>query len=115
VLWTRGEATVADVHQDLRASRGLAPTTIATMLRKMDDKGLVLHRKDGRTFVYRPKVARDSVHRSMVGDLIERLFAGDPKALVHHLLDEGELDVAELDDLRKRVARAKREGGGDGR
>ena len=114
LLWARGEATVADVHQELHDSRGLAMTTIATMLRKMDDRGLVAHRREGRTFVYRPSVARDAVHRSMVGDLIERLFAGDPKELVHHLLTEGELDAEALDDLRQRVAKHKRRGGRDG-
>jgi predicted transcriptional regulator len=115
VLWERGEATVADVHQDLLSARGLAPTTIATMLRKMDERGLCAHRREGRSLVYRARVARDQVHRSMVGDLIDRLFAGDPKQLVHHLLSEGEIDLAELEDLRRRVGRARRAGGRDGR
>lgn len=114
VLWQRGEATAGEVHQDLLEERGLAPTTIATMLRKMDERGLVAHRRDGRTFVYSPAVDRDAVHKSMVGDLITRLFSGDPKALVHHLVTEGELDVEELDDLRKLIARAKRGGGRHG-
>ncbi len=48
VLWTDGESTVADVHRELLDERGLAPTTIATMLRKMEDKGVVLHRREGR-------------------------------------------------------------------
>jgi len=51
VLWERGEATTGDVHEALRAERGLAFTTIATMLRKMEDKGVVTHRAEGRQFV----------------------------------------------------------------
>ena len=47
VLWERGEATTAEVHEALREERGLAPTTIATMLRKMEDKGVVAHRAAG--------------------------------------------------------------------
>ena len=47
VLWERGEATAARVHEALREERGLAPTTIATMLRKMEDKGVVAHRAEG--------------------------------------------------------------------
>jgi predicted transcriptional regulator len=108
VLWARGEATTADVHEALRQERGLAPTTIATMLRKMEDKGVVAHRAEGRQFVYRPTVSEDLVRRSMVGELVERLFAGDPKALVAHLVSEHEIDPGELGALRRRVAGGKK-------
>lgn len=106
VLWERGEATTADVHAALHAERGLAFTTIATMLRKMEDKGVVTHRPDGRQFVYRPAVSEDHVRRSMVGELVARLFEGDPKALVAHLVSEHEIDATELRELRRRVANA---------
>lgn len=110
VLWEGGEAPASAVHQALHA-RGLALTTIATMLRKMEEKGVVRHRTDGRTFVYRPVVAAGDVNRSMVGALVEQLFGGDPKALVSHLLAEGEIELSELDDLRRKVrAREKKEG-----
>ena len=109
VLWARGEATTADVHEALRAERGLALTTIATMLRKMEDKGVVQHRAEGRQFVYRPTVTEDEVRQSMVGELVERLFDGDAKALVAHLVSEHEIDPAELRELRRRVS-AGREG-----
>jgi predicted transcriptional regulator len=103
VLWERGEATTADVHEALHAERGLALTTIATMLRKMEDKGVVAHRAEGRQFVYRPTVTQAEVRESMVGELVERLFGGDAKALVAHLVSEHELDGADLAQLRKRV------------
>jgi predicted transcriptional regulator len=103
VLWSRGEATTAEVCEALRDERGLALTTIATMLRKMEEKGVVVHRSEGRQFVYRPSVSEDQVRRSMVGELVSRLFAGDPKALVAHLVSENEIDVAELEQLRRRV------------
>jgi predicted transcriptional regulator len=108
VLWKRGEATVAEVHESLREERGLAPTTIATMLRKMEDKGVVAHRAERRQFVYRPTVSEDLVRRSMVGELVERLFGGDPKALVAHLVSEHEIEPGELPELRRRVAARKR-------
>jgi predicted transcriptional regulator len=103
VLWARGEATTADVHEALREDRGLALTTIATMLRKMEEKGVVAHRVEGRQFVYQPKVSEDQVRRSMVGELVGRLFGGDPKALVAHLVSENEIEPAELDELRRRL------------
>jgi predicted transcriptional regulator len=100
VLWQRDEATVAEVHEALREERGLAPTTIATMLRKMEDKGVVDHRVEGRHFIYRPVISEDEVRTSMVGELLDRLFAGDPAALVSHLVNDHDLEDEEMDRLR---------------
>jgi predicted transcriptional regulator len=104
VLWDRGEAAAADVHEALVEERGLAPTTIATMLSKMERKGVVVHRTAGRRFLYRATVSEPVVRRSMVGELTERLFSGDPLALVSHLLEEHRIDPHELADLRDLVA-----------
>jgi len=112
VLWLQSEATAGEVHRAL-AERGLAPTTIATMLRKMEERGLVDHRTQGRQFVYRPLVREDEINRSMVGDLVDRLFRGDPLALIHHLVREGELDLAELESLRRAVDSADDDGAED--
>lgn len=101
VLWRHGEAAVAEVHEALLAERGLAPTTIATMLKKMEDKGVVAHRAEGRRYLYRPTVSEPQVRRSMVGELTERLFLGDTAALVSHLLAEHEIDPDELAELRR--------------
>lgn len=106
-LWQQGDVSVADVHAAL-SDRGLALTTIATMLRKMEEKGLVAHRENGRQFLYRAKVAPDLVQKNLVSDLVTRLFDGDPLELVNHLLREGEIDLGELDDLRRKVAEAER-------
>ena len=101
VLWERDEATVANVHEALYEERGLAPTTIATMLRKMENKGVVAHRLEGRQFFYRPVVSESDVRSSMVGELLDRLFAGDPAALVSHLVADHTIDDAEIERLRK--------------
>lgn len=108
VLWGRSEATVAEVHEALYDERGLAPTTIATMLRKMEDKGVVAHRVEGRQFVYRPLITEDAVRSSMVGELLERLFAGDPAALVSHLVADREIDREEIERLRTLLDAADR-------
>ncbi|MCG6948561.1 MAG: BlaI/MecI/CopY family transcriptional regulator [Acidobacteria bacterium] len=100
VLWARTEATVAEVHRALQDDRGLAPTTIATMLRKMEDKGVVAHRVEDRHFVYRPTVSEDEVRLTMVSELLNRLFAGDPAALVSHLVVDHDMDEAEIEKLR---------------
>jgi BlaI family transcriptional regulator, penicillinase repressor len=110
VLWQQGEGTVADVHEALAAARGLAPTTIATMLQKLERRGIVEHRTEGRRFVYRPLVSEDQVTRSMVAELTAQLFRGDVTALVSHLLAEHDVDRAELARLRALIAaHAKKE------
>ncbi len=100
VLWEREAATVAEVHQALLPDRGLAPTTIATMLRKMESKGVVSHRVEARHFVYQPTVSEEEVRSSMLGDLVDRLFAGDPAALVAHLMADRKIDDEEMERLR---------------
>ncbi|HVK63316.1 MAG TPA: BlaI/MecI/CopY family transcriptional regulator [Polyangium sp.] len=111
VLWELGEATVTDVHQALLSERGLAPTTIATMLKKMEEKGVVAHRADGRKFIYRPTVSEDQVTRGMVSDLTERLFRGDPVALVSHLIARHEIHADELSELERMIAAARKKEG----
>jgi predicted transcriptional regulator len=111
VLWARGESTVADVHEALEPERGLALTTIATMLVKMEKKGVVGHRTEGRRFIYRPLVSEGQVRRSMVADLTAQLFRGDVAALVNHLLSEHEIDPGELSELRNLIAAHEREEG----
>jgi len=103
VLWERREASVSDVHEALEAERGLAPTTIATMLVKLEKKGVVRHRAEGRRFIYSPTLSESEVRRSMVDELTSRLFLGSPTALVSHLLSEHEIEPAELDELRALV------------
>lgn len=110
VLWDSREATVAEVHGALHPERGLALTTIATMLSKMEKKGVVTHRTEGRQFVYSALVSEEEVHRSMVSQLTEKLFGGRPAALVNHLLTEQEIDPRELDEIRRLIEAAKRGG-----
>jgi predicted transcriptional regulator len=104
VLWGEGEASVARVQEALGPDRARALTTIATMLAKMEKKGVVAHRTIGRQFLYRAKVSEGEVRRSMVGELTRRLFRGDAAALVNHLLTEEEIDPNELERLRAMIA-----------
>ena len=96
VLWAADEATAADVHAALAPARGLAPTTVSTLLARLEKRGVVEHRSEGRQFVYRATVSEAQVRRSMVSELAEQLFGGDPAALVSHLVRERELDAGDL-------------------
>ena len=110
VLWERGEAPAIEVHKALFEERGLAVTTIKTMLRKLEEHGCVEHRTKGMQFIYRPAIAEADVRQGMVSELVRRLFAGDSAALVNHLVQSGEIAPDDLEDLREIVSR-KRKGG----
>jgi len=112
VLWACREASSSQVHAALVDEHGLAPTTIATMLKKMEDKGVVQHRAEGRQFIYQPAVAEQDVRQTMVSELVGNVFRGDHAALVNHLLTEGDFDPDELAVLRARIEGARREEGG---
>ncbi|MDP7062105.1 MAG: BlaI/MecI/CopY family transcriptional regulator, partial [Planctomycetota bacterium] len=105
------EASSAQVHAALVEKHGLAPTTIATMLKKMDDKGVIKHRSEGRQFIYQPAVAEEDVRQTMVSELVGNVFRGDHAALVNHLLTEGDFGPNELAVLRARIEGAQREEG----
>ena len=111
VLWERGEAPAIEVHQALFEERGLAVTTIKTMLRKLEEYGCVQHRTNGRQFIYRPAIAEADVRKGMVGALVQRLFGGDSAALVNHLVRSGEIDPDDLEGLEEILSTKRKETG----
>lgn len=98
VLWELGEGTVQEVCD--RLERPLAYTTVMTTLSLLESKKQVLERrKNGRAYIYRPRVSREDVSRSMIADLREVLFGNQLPSLVLNLLSEeslGDDDVAAL-------------------
>ena len=105
VLWARGEASTADVAEVLASSRGLAHTTIATLLSRLEKRGVVESRRDGRQLVYRARVAEGDVRRSMVSGLLGSLFGGDARALIAHLVREEEIAAGDLERVRQLLER----------
>ena len=104
VLWDLGEATTQDVHQALaEAGHPLAPTTVATVLGRLERRGLVAHRSRGRQYGYRARVTEPQGRRSMLARLTDFFFGGDTAALVSHLAGGGVGDK-DLEEVRKLIA-----------
>ena len=110
VLWNCGPASVADVQGKLEGEP-LAYTTVATMLRKMEDRGLVRHQEEARRFIYEPVVSQEDVTRSMADDLVNRLFQGSFADAVSHLLETREVSRRELTRLEQLIKERKRRRG----
>ena len=110
-VWSRGEATVAEVHNALQRERGLAMTTIATVLSRLEKRGLVVHRSEKRQYIYRALVSETEVRGEMVQDLTDRLFAGDVAQLVSHLLNDEHVSPGDLERVRALIEEANQQKG----
>ena len=108
VLWERGPARVGDVQEALEGGDAMAYTTVATMLRKMEARGLVTHDNEGRSFIYRADVSQDDVTRSMSDDLMDRVFEGSLTDMVSHLLTTREVSADELKQLERLIAERRK-------
>jgi BlaI family transcriptional regulator, penicillinase repressor len=109
ILWARPETSVADVHAALGTASDHAYTTIATMLRKMETRGLVTHRTEGRTFLYQAALGEDAITRGLAEDLVDRVFEGNLAEMVAHLLTRHEVSREELNRLEKLIAERKKQ------
>lgn len=107
ILWERGEATVQDIWEALHPERGLAQTTVATMLSRLERRGVVTRRAQARQYHYKAAVTEEEVQHSMVGELTERLFDGDVTALMQHLLSGSDVSPGDLAKIREMIERAE--------
>ena len=101
VIWAKGSATVADVVQALNGRD--AYTTILTLMTILKGKGYLSSRKDGRAFVFVPRVDRNTAARKAAHQLLSKFFAGSASELVLSFLREEELTPQELDAIKKKI------------
>ena len=106
VLWEKGQATVGEVVDALNTRPKPAYNTVLTLLRIMEKKGYVSHRKDGRAFTFLPTVDRADASRSALRTLVDRFFEGSPRLLMLNLLEEGQLSPEALQQLKERIEEA---------
>jgi predicted transcriptional regulator len=111
VLWEIGSGSVREVHERLCPSGELAFNTVLTLLRIMEDKGLVTHRAEGRTFIYSPTCSRERVSSRF----LDKVFDGALDQLVLSMLRAKDASAAELRELEQLIARARREKQGHGK
>jgi BlaI family penicillinase repressor len=84
-LWALGEGTVRDVREVLVGQRNLAYTTVMTVLDRLEKRGGVSRRKDGRSFVYQPRATQEALRKYAVKELVDTLFGGSEDALREYL------------------------------
>lgn len=107
VLWDRGEATVRDVYEELRQRLPIVQNTVQAFLRTMEEKGLVTHRLEGRTFIYQPTYERQQTTQRLAEQLLTRAFDGAMDQLVQSVLSLRQPTKDELQRLEELLAEAK--------
>jgi len=103
VLWERERATVADVLASVRSKKPLTYSTVQTMMRILEEKGYARHEKVGRAFVYRAAVDAKQARRRALKHLVSRLFDNSPSLLVLNVLEDEQIDAAELKRLKRLI------------
>jgi len=109
ILWREGSGTVREVRAHLSGFRELAHTSVMTMMGIMTEKGYLKRAKQGKGYVYKPRVSKEETSRRMLGDMVERVYSGSAMAVMVNLLEMGDIDETELAKLR-RLIRQKEKG-----
>ena len=103
VLWERGESTVREVYEVLNERHPTGYTTVLKLLQIMTEKGLVQRDARQRAHVYEARTPREDTERQLVGDLLERAFAGSASSLVMRALSSKRTSPEELARIRKHL------------
>ena len=107
VLWDRGEATVTEVRD--RVDPDLAYTSISSMIRTLEMKGYVSHRRgEGKTHVYFPVIEPEKAGASALGRVLDKIYGGSPIKLLAQLMDQHKVSDKELTRMRELLKRARK-------
>lgn len=101
IVWRKGEVSVADVLEALPEERKLAYTSVSTVLRILEQKGVVGSRKVGRGHLYSALLPREAYEVQSVRHLVETVFDGTPSALVERLVEAVPLSPEEVEQIRQ--------------
>jgi BlaI family transcriptional regulator, penicillinase repressor len=100
ILWSRGLATVREVHEELSKSKEAGYTTTLKLMQIMHEKGLVKRDDSMRTHVYQPAVNKEKTQKHLLGKMIDNLFGGSSTQLVMQALGENKVSADELEKIQ---------------
>jgi len=106
VVWKRDAATVKDVCEAMSKRKATAYTTILTLMSILEEKGVLVHTKSGRAYVYRPVLSRQQATRNQVQDILTRFFDGNPEKLIENVLED-EIGTPELSGTVRNILESK--------
>jgi BlaI family transcriptional regulator, penicillinase repressor len=104
-LWARGDATAEQVREALQGRYPLKDSSVRTLLRRLEARGLLSHRLEGKVFVYRARVRRRSVAARAVQHIIDRFCAGSVEQFLVGMVDEQVLPARDIARLARKIGR----------
>jgi len=107
IVWGCDEVSASEVRRILSKSRKVARNTVRTLLERMEEKGWITHREEGRTFLYSAAQPRQATIGQKVQQIVDTVCGGSPEALVTALLDYRGLNSGELERIREMLAQAR--------
>jgi BlaI family transcriptional regulator, penicillinase repressor len=108
-VWNAGSASVEDVHRVVAKNRDLKETTTRTLLRRLEQKGYLTHKSDGRAYIYRAVEPARNLAARAVRQIIDRLCHGSVEELVTGMVDANVLDESEVEKLEQIVRSSRRQ------
>jgi BlaI family penicillinase repressor len=111
VLWERRRATAEDVREALAKHHFMKESTCRTILRRLEEKGYVSHKVEGRTNIYRGLEPQSNVAAKAVRHIIDRFCDGSVERLLVGMVESEVIDTRELKDLASKIARQKKRKG----
>lgn len=104
VVWKLGEATARQIQERLPGDRHY--NTVMTIIRVLERKNHLIHREDGRTFIYKASVAPEMARTRVLKHMVKQVFGGSAASLVLSLVETGDLTPEELDAIRRKVKKS---------
>ncbi len=101
VLWARGSSTVRDIHEALHNEEETGYTTTLKLMQIMVEKGLLVREDDGRRHIYRSALSEEKTQKQLLGDLLDKVFAGSAEKLVLRALSARKVSPKELQRIRE--------------
>ena len=106
-FWSHGPGSSEACREALAASRPMKDSTIRTVLRRLEEKGYLTHKIEGRTFIYRASDARQNVAVRAVKGIIDRFCGGSAEALLLGMVDNAVLNRKQLERLARKISEKK--------
>ena len=107
IVWERGEVTVTEVRDVLAIVREVARNTVQTMMVRLEEKGWLKHREEGRTFIYSAARSRTKSLGAKVSQMVDRFFSGSPEEMVTALIEYRGLSKQEAERIRDMIGQAE--------
>lgn len=103
ILWKQNEASVREIADVLSQKKPTAYTTVQTLCKILAEKGYADYRKEGKAFLYSPKITQKEARQSALTSMLNKFFGGSPKVLAQHLMQETDIDIDDLEALQTQI------------